>query len=385
MKIIDRSVSALMDRWLFRGKILILFGARQVGKTTLVKELLKKHAAVGNYFNCEMLSVRDVFRRQDPYALKRFAGDAKFLVFDEAQHIENIGLCLKLFHDTFPDVQVVATGSSSFDLANKINEPLTGRAIEFKLHPFSMMELSAVRDRVELTSSLDFHLRFGFYPEIVDKNENDASLLLDNLAGKYLYKDILEFQNVKKPELLLKLLQLLALQLGNEVSKHELATTLGVSSETIERYLSLLEQTFVIFRLRAFSRNPRKELSKKNKIYFHDIGIRNSLIKRFNPLEFRDDKGPLWENFCIVERMKFLQSVGERPATYFWRTHDKKEVDYIEERDGNLRAFEFKYSPNTKTRNANEFLRAYSGSTLKTITTDTFWDFISNVNRGPTT
>jgi len=377
MKIINRHVSDSMEKWLFKGKTLILFGARQVGKTTLVNSLLKKNNAGDHCFNCEILSLQNIFRAQDPYALKRFTGDAKLLVFDEAQHIENIGLHLKLFHDTFPDVQVVATGSSSFDLANKINEPLTGRALEFNLLPFSLAELSSVRDRSETVSSIDFHLRFGFYPEIVDKSENDAALLLDNLAGKYLYKDILEFENLKKPDLLLKLLQLLAYQLGNEVSLNELATSLRVSRETIERYLSLLEKTFVIFRLRAFSRNLRKELTKKNKIYFHDLGIRNALVNNFSPMEFRMDKGALWENFCIVERMKHLQRIEERRTTYFWRTHDGKEIDYIEEHNGQLEAFEFKISKNAKPGNVKEFLNTYPNSSLQTVNSENFWDFIS--------
>jgi len=375
MNIIKRSVQDIIEKWLFKGKVITVYGARQVGKTTMAKALLKKWGNENDYFNCDILTVRDAFKKQDPNALKRIIGESRFIVIDEAQRIENIGLILKIMHDSFPDVQIVATGSSSFELSNKINEPLTGRALEFILYPFSIAELKSIYTPIELDGQIEHFLRFGSYPEIADKNEKDAMILLDNLSSKYLYKDILEFEQIKKPKKLIKLLQLLAFQLGNEVSKHELATKLSINRETVERYLDLLEKSFVIFRLGSFSRNLRKELTKKEKIYFYDIGIRNSLIAKYNTLEFRDDTGALFENFCIVERMKYIQRIEEMKNQYFWRTHDKKEIDYVEESDGKLEGFEFKWKKGS-FKKPIAFLESYENSSISLVNRDNFWDFI---------
>jgi uncharacterized protein len=300
------------------------------------------------------------------------------VVFDEAQHIPGIGRILKLLHDTYPDIQIIATGSSSFSLSSDLSEPLTGRALEFILHPFSYTEFAQVYTPSERPQLLSLNLRYGFYPDLAGKNEEDARFLLDNLSSKFLFRDILAFETLRKPSILVKLLQMLAFQLGSEVSMNELAVNLGVTRKTIEHYLDLLEKSFVIFRLSAFSRNLRQEINKKVKIYFYDLGIRNSIIAAFNPLELRNDTGALWENFCLVERIKYLQSVKRYPRQYFWRTHQQQEIDYIEEEDGLISAFEFKFS-GSAARMPQSFQRAYPESSFRVINRINFLSFITQV------
>lgn len=371
---IIRELSEVIEKWLFRKKIIIIYGARQVGKTTLVKEILKNHN--GEYYNCEIIRVNQALEKKDPYSIKDFIGVGKLVVFDEAQKVNDIGLSLKLLIDTYPDLQIIATGSSSFELANKINEPLTGRALEFHLNTFSIMELKNIYNSVEFGSQLERFLVYGCYPDIVN-NPGDEKLLLDNLAGKYLYQDILSFENLKRSDLIVKLLQLLALQIGNEVSINELAVNLQTSRDTIERYLNLLEKTFVIFRLKALSRNSRSEISKKSKIYFWDNGIRNSLIAAYQPINQRNDIGALWENFCITERIKNLNNKNLKDRRYyFWRNHLQKEVDYIEEYNGRFYGYEFKWNKN-KCQTFKDFLEAYPDSEIKTINRENFLEFVS--------
>ena len=361
-KVIKRDIQENIENWLFKGKVIILYGARQVGKTTLAKELLQKYGREEAYFNCEIMSVRQALEKEDPAALRRFLGDGKFFVFDEAQKIKNIGLILKLLIDSFPDLQIIATGSSSFDLANQVNEPLTGRAVEFILYPGDWRELKNLDRSYEADGRLEQSLIYGSYPEIAQSGQPEARQLLDNLGTKYLYKDILTFDRIKKSNLLVSLLQLLALQIGQEVSINELANTLRCSRDTVVNYLDILEKSFIIFRLRAYSRNPRKEISKKQKIYFVDLGIRNSIISRYNELAVRDDIGVLWENFCVSERFKKLQADGVSCQKYFWRTLDRKEVDYVEEYDDRLDGYEFKWTKEKMTR-PKEFL-AYKNSRI---------------------
>lgn len=375
MKPIKRDIQNLIEKWLFKQKIIIIYGARQVGKTTLVKELLKKYGDSADYFNCDFINVRQALQQQDPVALKRIIGEALLVVFDEAQRVENIGLILKILHDTYPNVQIIATGSSSFDLASKIKEPLTGRGLEFKLYPFSIRELSQIYRHLELAEQINNLLIYGSYPEIIYAAASDVKRLLDDLTDKYLYKDILEFETVKQPTLIVKLLQLLAFQVGNEVSINELATTLAVTRKTVERYLELLEKAFIIFRLKSFSRNLRKELSKKEKIYFYDLGIRNSLIAQYNPLSLRMDKGALWENFCVVERLKYREYTEIYGNMYFWRTHDQKEIDYVEEYEGILHGYEFKWNTN-KYKIPEEFITTYKNSIVTVINNSNIWDFL---------
>jgi hypothetical protein len=372
---IKRELTKSIEKYLFKGKILMLFGPRQVGKTTLVKKLLEEHNSEEGYYNCEILSVKRQLEREDPYSTKKFLGDHKIIVLDEAQRITNIGLVLKQLIDTFPNIQIIATGSSSFDLANKINEPLTGRALEFKLYPLSVQELLGEYSKVVVSEKLDDILIYGLYPEVYLSSRDLSIKLLENISSNYLYKDILELQEVKKSSILVKLLELLALQLGSEVSINELALKLQVNHNTVERYIDLLEKAFVIFRLRGFSRNLRKEISKKDKIYFYDIGIRNAILNRFNRLELRDDVGALWENFLIVERRKYLGD-SHQFNQYFWRTHDRKEIDYIEEREGKIEAYEFKWNK-TSAKKPSDFFDAYPESSFEVINRNNFFEFVS--------
>ncbi|MBN1684178.1 MAG: ATP-binding protein [Gammaproteobacteria bacterium] len=368
-----------IQSWLFKNKIVILYGPRQVGKTTLIKEILKEYGKEGRYFNCETLSAQAHFKTINPQLLKSFLGDYKIIVLDEAQRIENIGLLLKVLIDEYPNMQIIATGSSSFDLANKIIEPLTGRSITFLLYPLSAKEIKDQYDQFYVASYLEKFLIFGSYPEIFEASQEEAKVLLSNLSSNYLYRDILEFEQLKKSDLLLKLLQLLSLQIGSEVKCHELASALKTSSKTIERYIDLLEKAFVVFRLYAFSRNLRKEMTKSFKVYFYDLGIRNSIINNFNPLSLRsaDDLGALWENFCIIERLKYNQARGYLANTYFWRTYDQKEIDYIEESGGKLHAFEFKWNSGAKVKKPKEFLAVYANSDFKSINSDNCWEFFT--------
>ena len=373
---IKRYLEDIVEEWLFRGKVITVYGARQVGKTTLVKEILKKHGDMSGYLNCELLSVKSAFETLSPEMIKSYIGEKKIIVMDEPQTLNDVGKILKVFHDSYPEVQIIATGSSSFDLANRTKEYLTGRGLEFILYPLSFSELIDSNGMGKVREKINFYLLYGMYPEIILSSDNEARLLLDNLAGKYLYKDILEFENIKKPRKLLKMLQMLAYQIGNEVSRHEIATSVGVSRDTVERYLDILEKAFVIFRVKAFSGNPRKEIHKKEKVYFYDVGVRNSLISRFDAPDMRDDIGGIWENMCIVERKKYLQEQKMICEQYFWRSHTKKEVDYIEKRDKEIRGYEFKINAGKK-KIPREFLETYKGSKVEIIDKNNFWNFIS--------
>jgi len=308
--------------------------------------------------------------------LLNFIGDYRLVILDEAQYVNNIGLILKVIIDTFPDIQVIATGFSSFDLSNFVSEPLTGRSRKYILFPFSMEEIKRKNDLLTAHAKLNNILRFGLYPEAFDKNESDAIEELNNIASNYLYKDILQFEKIKRSTLLMNLLRALALQLGNEMPYNELANMLGQNVHTIKRYLELLEKSFVIFRLSSFNRNLRKEIGKGQKIYFYDLGIRNALIQNFNPMVLRNDIGGLWENFCILERKKANHNKRRFVNTYFWRTYDQKEIDYIEEECGKLKAFEFKFNPKAKIKVPKEFLKTYPESEFRTIHNNNYWDFV---------
>lgn len=373
--IYKRLLEPVIDKWIDKGKIIILYGPRQVGKTTLAKSLLSRYGSMKNYYNCEITAVQQSLSKHDPHALKALLGDTRTVVFDEAQRIPDIGLILKIFHDEYPQIQIIATGSSSFALSNKVSEPLTGRALEFTLFPLSLEELTEQYSHIDLQENIEQYLRYGLYPEIVNSSTKEAGVLLDNLTSKYLFQDILEHEQIKKSSLLVNLLQLIALQLGNEVSLNELATILSTNRKTIERYLDLLEKAFVIIRLRSLNRNLRTEIGKKQKIYFYDMGIRNSLISRYTPLQIREDVGGLWENFCIIERLKYLHYHEISSNRYFWRTHDQKEVDYVEERDGAMHGYEFKWNKET-FKKPQEFLSAYPNSTIQVINKSNFSPFL---------
>lgn len=371
---INRLLEQNIEKWLFKGKIIIIYGPRQVGKTTLSKKLIEKYGGSSSYINCDDIHSKQQLEIHNAEHLRKFLGNGKFFVLDEAQRVKNIGLTLKLIIDTFPDVQIVATGSSSFDLSNKINEPLTGRALEFVLYPFSYSELASVAPLRDIRASLESLLRFGSYPAVLNKTDNESTMLLQNLASQYLYKDIFEFEDIRKPDLLLKMLQLLAFQVGSEVSINELSVKLEVSTKLVSRYLDLLEKAFVIFRLRPLSRNPRNEIGKKQKIYFYDLGIRNVLIQRTTPLEVRDDIGQLWENFCVIERKKKLQYEEKFANQYFWRSKYGSEVDYVEEFNAKIAGYEFKWSKD-RMRTPESFVKNYN-ATVEVITKENFEDFI---------
>ncbi|MCK5148029.1 ATP-binding protein [bacterium] len=370
---ITRSIQALIESSLFKGKAVILYGARQVGKTTLIREIEKKYPDDSLYINCDEPDLRTALTDVTSTALKNLVGGKRLVLIDEAQRVRNIGLTLKLFTDQLHDVQVIATGSSSLDLSNEIVEPLTGRKYEFYLYPFSLTELKIIYSPIELKRIIETRMVMGMYPDIVLKPD-ESSYQLRSLSESYLYKDVLQYQDIRRPELLEKLLKALALQVGQEVSYNELSNLLDVSKTTVRNYVQLLEKTFVIFRLPPFSRNLRTELRKLRKIYFYDTGIRNALINNLNPLDLRQDVGQLWENFMISERLKLQSNSGNVVNTYFWRTHRQVEMDYLEEAGGALQAFEFKFKPR-KNRIPKAFHDAYPDCPVEFINRDNFQCF----------
>lgn len=372
MTIIKRKIQEAIEKSLFKGKVVVIYGARQVGKTTLVKEIQKKYTNDSVYLDCDEPDIRAAFSNRTSTEIKSFLGDKKLAILDEAQRVKDIGLTLKLIVDSFPEVQVVATGSSSFDLSNQIVEPLTGRKYEFYLYPFSLNELTAVYSVLEINRLLEQRIVFGMYPEITFSGKESEDKL-KSISRSYLYKDILQFQNIKHAEAIEKLLQALALQIGNEVSYNELAQTAGIDKNTVASYIQILEKAFIIFRLRPFSRNLRNELKKMRKIYFFDTGIRNALINNFNPLNLRSDTGALWENFAISERIKHNRNNGAEKNIYFWRTREGKEIDYLEEAGGKISGFEIKWLEE-KYRAPKLFSEAYPGSEIHLVNRKNYWD-----------
>jgi len=342
--LIQRTIQKQIEDKLFKGKAIILYGARQTGKTTIVKQIQNKHSDTSVYYNFDEPDIRKEFQEVTSDYLKKIIGDKKLVIFDEAQRVKNIGITLKLIVDNFKDIQVIATGSSSFDLASQTAEPLTGRKYEFYVYPFSLEELNPEKDKLKIDRLLENRMIFGMYPEVALKSKEEQEETIKNIAKSYLYKDVLQYQNIKNPEILEKLLQVLALQIGNEVSYNEISNVLDIDKKTVSSYVEILKKAFIIFDLKPFSRNIRKEIKKLRKIYFFDLGIRNALINNFNLLDLRSDKGQMWENFVISERVKLNNNHRIDCNTYFWRTHDKKEIDYIEEKDGRLYAFEIKWS-----------------------------------------
>ncbi|MFA5169279.1 MAG: ATP-binding protein [Candidatus Paceibacterota bacterium] len=374
MNFIQRQMQKRIEDSLFKGKIVVIYGARQVGKTTIVKHFQEKYPD-SVYLNCDEPDVREALTDASSVEIKSFIGDKKLVFLDEAQRVKNIGLSLKLIVENFPEIQVVATGSSSFDLSNQISEPLTGRKYEFLIYPFSMQELSVGQSEADIDRSIENRMIFGMYPEVATKSGEEQKEALKSIAKSYLYKDVLQYQNIKNPDVLEKLLQALALQMGNEVSYGELAEAIRVDKKTVINYIDILEKAFIIFQLKPFSRNLRNELKKLRKIYFFDNGIRNALVNNFNPISLRQDVGSLWENFMISERVKFNNNNNIDNNIYFWRTHDKKEIDYIEDRGGKLYAFEFKWKKD-KTKEPKTFLEAYQNSKFEVINSDNYQKFV---------
>lgn len=348
-------------------KVIILLGARQVGKTTLLKSLFNASDSV-LWLNGDELDVQNLFASLSAQRFKAYLGNKKILVIDEAQRIADIGLRLKLIADSIPDIQVFATGSSSFDLANRVNEPLTGRKREFHLYPLSFKELVENSDLLSEKRMIPHRLVFGSYPEVVTSQGNEIEVLKE-LSQSYLYKDILTFEKIRHSEKLVKLLQALAWQIGSQVSYNELAQICSMDAKTVEHYITILEQAFIIFRLGTFSRNLRNELKNSRKIYFYDNGIRNAIIANFSQIENRNDAGALWENYLVSERLKKNEYEGNMENHWFWRTKEQQEVDYLEETNGNLSAFEFKWSDAAakKARLPLTFSRSYKDAEFSVI------------------
>jgi uncharacterized protein len=376
---IQRFLLSQIKNLLLPGKVLVLYGPRQVGKTTLANDLISSVSLRSRLVNADELIYREPLGSQNRQRLSEVLGEAELLVIDEAQRVANIGLNLKILIDSHPNAIVIATGSASFDLANKISEPLTGRTLTFYLFPVSYPEIRQTIGAVEARSMLERWLVWGGYPAIITtENPLLREKLLGELVGSYLYKDILELEGVRRSEKIVDLLRLLAFQIGHEVSIAELATSLSLNRQTVERYLDLLEKVFVVFRVGGFSRNLRKEVTKNPRYYFYDNGVRNSLIQNFNPLSLRDDIGQLWENFLTIERRKANQTADRSVNTYFWRTYDQKEIDCAEEHGGKLYGYEFKWRESEMRRaTRKEFLEAYPGSTLATISQENFEDFLT--------
>jgi len=322
---------------------ILVYGPRQVGKTTLLKKIIERISLKTKFVACDDPGVKNVFDTFNIESLKRFTANTELLVLDEAQKVPQVGTILKLIIDYIPGVKILVSGSSSFELANQLSEPLTGRKITYLMYPVSLFERYDRGQSIELRSSVDYYLRFGLYPKIFHfSDEQSLGNYLIELTGDYLYKDIFEFRQVRNDEHIRKLLTALALQIGQEVSYTELSNLVGIDHKTVINYIDLLEKSFIVFRLPAFARNRRNEINKSRKVYFYDMGIRNALIRNFNEMKYRDDKGHIWENFLIVERMKRDSALGIKKNYYFWRTYEQQEVDLIEEYGGTLKGFELK-------------------------------------------
>ena len=377
---IQRDLKAVLDSKIGKGKVLLLIGPRQVGKTTLLKNMIESVSTEKKvqFWNCDESDVRQFLSEANSAKLKSFVGNSDFIVIDEAQRVKDIGLTIKLLHDSFPNVQLAVTGSSSLDLSNSINEPLTGRKFEYNLFPFSINELVNHTSMLEEMRQLQNRLVYGFYPDVVN-NPGEEKEILTNIVNSYLYKDVFEFQDIRKSSVIEKLVQALALQVGSEVSFNELGNLLGIDTATVQRYVDLLEKAYVIFHIRSFSRNVRNELKKSIKIYFYDNGVRNSVISNFSPVELRSDIGALWENFLISERIKNNAYHNKHAKYYFWRTTQKQEIDFIEEAEQNLFAYEFKYNPKkVNSKCPVTFSNNYPNVPFDVITSENYMDFVVN-------
>jgi len=372
---LKRHLLPVIDKHLQTGKVIILLGPRQCGKTTLLRMLVESNQKPFVWWNGDEPDIRAILPTATSTRLRQMIGTTGFLVIDEAQRIENIGLVLKLIVDNIPKVRIIASGSSSFDLANRINEPLTGRKFEYLLLPMAAGELTANFDELSERRMLHHRLVFGSYPEIV-KHTGNPGELVSQLADSYLYKDILTWERIFKPECLEKLVQALAFQIGSQVSYNEIGQLCGLDKQTVERYIALLEKAFIVFRLPSFSRNLRNELKKSRKIYFYDNGIRNAVIKNFSTIELRQDAGALWENYCISERMKKLKFTQKACNCWFWRTTAQQEIDYIEQYAGRLHAYEFKFNQRTRPHLSATFKNAYPEHEYAVINPDNYLEWL---------
>ncbi len=373
---IDRILENSIKNHLGSGKAVILIGPRQVGKTTLLENLSRSYGKRALMVNCDEPDMRSLLQNKTSSELKTLTGNHDLIIIDEAQRVKNIGISLKLIIDQIKNVQLVVSGSSALELANEINEPLTGRKWEFIMYPLSVQEMIAHHSAIEEKRQLTNRLLYGMYPDVINHPGMEKEVL-KNLTDSYLYKDLFAFRDVRKPEVIEKILQALSLQIGSEVSYNEIADLVKSDPMTVSRYIDLLEKTMVIYRLPSFSRNLRNELKKSRKIFFYDNGVRNAIIANFQPLDLRKDVGALWENFLLSERLKYTQYNNIWSNRYFWRTKQQQEIDYIEDRDGRLHAFEFKWSTSKKTKPSTTFTKAYPESEFTLVTTDNYLSFIS--------
>lgn len=367
-----RQLQKNIEKRLDSSKAIIMLGPRQVGKTTLIKSIIKDKTFL--FLDGDDPTVRKTLADINTEQLRSLLGNQTLLYIDEAQRIDNIGLTLKIIIDQLKDVQVLVTGSSAFELNNQIQETLTGRKWQFELFPFSWQELEDEVGYLKAQQQLETRLVYGFYPEVVT-SLGDEQDILKEITNSYLFKDILALTGIRKPEVLDKLLRALALQIGSEVSYNELAQTVGVDKNTINTYIELLIQSYVVFKLPSFSKNLRNEIKNNQKIYFYDVGIRNAVIGNFSPLVLRQDIGYLWENFLLAERMKQLKYAKSNATMYFWRTRQQQEIDYLEVASDQITAFEFKYNPKAKAKIPKTFTRTYE-TEVQIITTQNFRDFV---------
>jgi uncharacterized protein len=375
MQNIQRQIVEDLQNDCFKGKIIVIVGARQVGKSTLIKMLTTNQNKEVLWLDGENADVHLLLQNTNSERLAQIAGNNKFIVIDEAQKIDNIGSILKLFADYHKNLQVIASGSSAFELRNSLNEPLTGRKFEFNLYPISFQEMAVHTNLLQEIRQLPQRMLYGYYPEIVT-NVGQEERLLKFLSESYLYKDIFLFRGIKKPEKILELLKLLAWQIGSEVNYNELSRTLKIDNQTVESYITMLEQSFVIYKLNAYHTNQRNELKKSKKIYFNDLGIRNALINDFRPMELRNDVGNLFENFVINEMRKQNEYKQIYANFYFWRTTDQKEIDLIIEKNNLLATYEIKWNVNKKTKLTKSFSNIYSNYTFEVINAANFFEFI---------
>lgn len=373
-KMINRQIyqTLMTNKW--SKKTIVILGPRQTGKTTLMKQIAQETGS-HLWLNCDDPNIRINLELKSVEQIRVILGEHKRVFIDEIQRVKNSGLLLKLIHDTFPDINVMVSGSSALEISSNINEPLTGRKLEYMLYPISWNELTNDIGYLSAKGQLEQRLIYGMYPDVINHpgNENE---ILTQLASSFLYKDILSYKGLRKPELLEKLLQALALQIGNEVSFSELGRLLEVDKKTVMNYLDLLEKAFIVYRLKPFARNIRNEINTKRKVYFFDNGIRNAILAAYQPLALRLDVGALWENFILGERRKQIAYKQKWSNCFYWRTTQQQEIDYIEERDGLLHAFEFKWNPTKNVRFPKTFMNEYDIGTSQIITPDNMDDFL---------
>ena len=368
-----------LDKYIKPIKVLVIFGPRQAGKTTLLKDYLRTIDGKVKYKleSGDDIIIQELFGSNNFSRIKEYAKSYELIVIEEAQRIKNIGQGLKIMVDEIPGIKIIVTGSSSFELVGQVGEPLTGRKVTLTLYPVSQIELKNLHNDYELKNRLEEYMIYGSYPEVaVSEDSAEKKRILNEITNSYLLKDIMELERVKGSKVLLDLLRLLAFQIGNEVSLSELGRQLGLDYKTVARYLDLFEKSFVIYNLRGFSRNLRKEVTKKSKYYFLDNGVRNAVIANFNSFGLRDDTGKLWENFMVSERLKKQSYKNIYANNYFWRTWDQKEVDFIEEREGKLFGFEFKWKDKA-VKKPNEWLASYPNSEFLAVTQENYIDFVS--------